>query len=196
MPKPSASTPEETQGHARLSPIEPAKAKALSSEAEAGTLPSGPAEAEVPPTAAAEAETAPPSKAVEADAPPNKLSSFLKMANDYKELAGLFVFTIGGILSAFAFFATKQQLLETRCILNANIAFIQDRMDAGSLSQLMLENLKESATLEKANLTPDEILKRNQLKVGATDIARKLADADNAAAKELNKLKSGDCTAN
>jgi hypothetical protein len=139
---------------------------------------------------------APSSKPAEAETPPSKLSSFLKIANEYKELVGLVVFVVGGIFWAFAYFATKQQLVETRCILNANIAFIQDRMDSTSLSQLMLENLKESAVLEKPNLSPDEVLKRNQLKTGATDIARKLADADNAAAKELNKLKSGDCAAN
>jgi hypothetical protein len=137
-----------------------------------------------------------PSKPAGAEAPPSKLSSFLKIANEYKELVGLIAFVTGGIFWAFAYFATKQQLLETRCILNANIAFIQDRMDSASLSQLMLENLRESATLEKATLTPDEVLKRNQLKAAAADIARKLADADNAAAKELNKLKSGDCLAN
>jgi hypothetical protein len=128
------------------------------------------------------------------EVPPSKLSSFLKVADQYKEFVALVVFFLGGIFWAFAYFATKQQLTETRCILNANIDFIQSRMDSASLSQLAVDNVKESATLEKPNLTPDEIVKRNQLKAVGESIARKLADAENASAQALKKLKSGDCT--
>ncbi|UPJ49946.1 hypothetical protein IVB30_00450 [Bradyrhizobium sp. 200] len=125
--------------------------------------------------------------------PPSKLSTFVKVAGEYKELAVILVFFIGGIFWAFAYFATKQQLVETRCILKENVLFIQARMDASSLSQLLLDNTKESTELEKPNLTPEETLKRNRLKNAAADISRKLADAENAAAQALTKLKSGDC---
>jgi hypothetical protein len=135
-------------------------------------------------------------KQTDATASPSPLSSFLKLAGEYKEFAALIAFVVGGIFWAFAYFATKQQLKEIQCIVNANMAFVQGRMDSASLSQLMLDNLKESVTLEKATLTSDEVLKRNQLKAGANEIARKLADADNATAQALNKLKSGDCIPN
>ena len=66
--------------------------------------------------------------------------------------------------------------------------------DSTSLSQLMLQNLEESALLEsRSTLTAAEILKRNQLRLGANDIGRKLAGADDLTARALNKLKSGDC---
>lgn len=129
-------------------------------------------------------------------APPSKLSLFVKKVGEYKEFVALVVFFLGGIFWAFAYFATKAQLKEIQCIMNANMNFIQGKMDSSSLSQLMLDNLKASAALEKTGLTPEEIVKSNQLKLAATEIARKLADADNATAKALDKLKSGDCLSN
>jgi len=138
-----------------------------------------------------------PAQPAVAAAPPSKLTSFLKVSGEYKEFAALVAFCVGGVFWAFAYFASKQQLLETRCLLNTNISFIQARMDSSNLSQLMVENLKEGVALDaKTALSPDEILKRNQLKTAAADIARKLADADNASAQSLSKLRSGDCSAN
>jgi hypothetical protein len=109
------------------------------------------------------------------------------------QMLDLVVFFLGGVFWGFAYFATKQQLKEVQCIMNANMAFVQSLMDSASLSQLMLDNLRESAALDKASPSPENTLKRNQLKTGAADIARKLAEADNAAAQALNKLKFGEC---
>ena len=102
-------------------------------------------------------------KPLEKPAPSTPLSSFLKTAGEYKEFITLVVFVMGGILWAFAYFATKQQLKAVQCVLDANVAFLQGRMDSASLSQLMVENIKERAALEKSNLSQDEIVKRTQL---------------------------------
>ena len=140
------------------------------------------------------APTSPPAQEPdESKAGSTKLTSFLKAAGAYKEFVALVVFFLGGVFWAFAYFATKQQLKEVQCIMNANMAFVQSRMDSASLSQLMLDNLRESVALDKASPSPENTLKRNQLKTGAADIARKLAEADNAAAQALNKLKFGEC---
>jgi cytoskeletal protein RodZ len=126
--------------------------------------------------------------------PPGKLASFLTLANQYKELATLVVAIVFGVLWVFAYFATKQQLKQSQCITNANLGFIQAQMDSTSLSQLMTENTKESISLDaKASLTPEEMLKRNQLKTGAAEITAKSLDATNRATQALNKLKNGDC---
>jgi hypothetical protein len=139
------------------------------------------------------APASPPAQESDESKADSKLASFLKAAGAYKEFVALVVFFLGGVFWAFAYFATKQQLKEVQCIMNANMAFVQSRMDSASLSQLMLDNLRESAALDKASPSPENTLKRNQLKTGAADIARKLAEADNAAAQALNKLKFGEC---
>jgi hypothetical protein len=121
-------------------------------------------------------------------------SNFLKPVNEYKELIALLLFFLGGAFWIFDYFATKHQVKQLQCLLNANIGFIQGRMDSGSLSQILVENLRESASLDmKQTLTAEETLKRNQLRTAASDIGRKIADADGATAQALSKLKSGDC---
>jgi hypothetical protein len=125
------------------------------------------------------------------------LSSFIEIAKKYKELIGLFVAAISGLTFAVAYFATKQQLSDFKCLVNANMDLIQGKMDSTSLSQLMQQNLVESAELEgKTGLSSSEMIKRNQLKAAAGEIARKLAEADNFTAKALNKIRSGECSTN
>ena len=137
-----------------------------------------------------------PVSAPSGEMPSTALSSFLKIANEYKEFVALVVFVIGGIFWAFDYFATKEQVKVLHCILNENMTFVQGKMDSASLSQLMLDNIKESAALDnKRTLSADEGVKRNQLKTGAAEIARKLADAQTATAKAMSKLTSGNCIA-
>jgi hypothetical protein len=125
---------------------------------------------------------------------PGRWSRFLKPIKEYKELITVIVFFVGGALWIFGYFATKHQVKQLQCLLNANISFLQGRLDSGSLSQLLVENLKESTLLDtKGTLTSDETLKRNQLKAAATEIIQKIADADGATAKALSQLKAGDC---
>jgi len=133
--------------------------------------------------------------------PISAIASFLKKAGEYKEFVTLVVFFLGGIFWAFAYFATKQQVQQIRCLMNANMTFLQGRMDSASLSQLMVENLKESSVLERAALNPDkssvssdDVGKRSQLRVAGTEIARKLVEAEQLTAQALNRLRTGDCT--
>jgi hypothetical protein len=126
--------------------------------------------------------------------PTDKRQTVLKTLGEYKELIAVIVFFITGCLWLFGYFATKQQLKTLQCLMNTNMAIIQGKMDSASLSQLMVQNLQESMSLEgKQNLTPAEMLKQSQLKTGLNDISRKLADADTTTAKALNKLVSGEC---
>ena len=98
---------------------------------------------------------------------------------------------------AFAYFATKQQLDELKCLMNSNISIIQGKTDAASLSQILIQNQQESAPLEaKTPLTAAETLRRDQLKTAADDIARKLAEANTLTAQALTKLTSGQCSGN
>ena len=132
-----------------------------------------------------------------ASPPLDKISAFVKVLSDYKELIGIFIFVIGGILWAFAYFATKQQLDELKCLMNSNISIIQGKTDAASLSQILIQNQQESAPLEaKTPLTAAETLRRDQLKTAADDIARKLAEANTLTAQALTKLTSGQCSGN
>jgi hypothetical protein len=93
-------------------------------------------------------------------------SGFLKTVKEYKELITLILFFAAGAFWLFDYFATKHQVKQLQCLVNANISFLQGRMDSGSLSQLLVDNLKDSALLDmKPTLTSDETLKRNQLRV-------------------------------
>jgi hypothetical protein len=130
-------------------------------------------------------------------APPTETptSRFIKKLNEYKELIGFVIFVIAGIFWAFAYFATKQQLTELKCLMNANISIIQGKTDSANLSQLLLQNQQDLAAVEaKTSLTPAEILQRDRLTTAANDIGRRLADANTLTAQSLTKLTSGQCS--
>src|SRR5262245_7951462 len=83
--------------------------------------------------------------------------SLLGTLKDYKEFIAILVFFIGGILWIFGYFATKKQLDELHCLMNANVDFIQGRMEAANLSQLMVQNIEELTPFaNKTELSPDE----------------------------------------
>jgi hypothetical protein len=138
-----------------------------------------------------------PTPLTSADAlPRSKKSSFIKALGEYKEIITIIVFFLGGVLFAFGYFATKQQLTQIKCLLNANVDLIQSKMNSSSLSQIMVQNLEESGALDsKMPLNQADLIKRNKLKEGANEIGRKLAEADALTAKALSKLKSGECIA-
>jgi hypothetical protein len=113
---------------------------------------------------------------------------------EYKELISILVFFVAGALWIFAYFATRNQLEELHCLMNANMNFIQGRMEVASLSELMVQNIGETTSLDsKQSLTADEKIRRGKLQVGAGEITRKLAAAENASAQALNKLQAGNC---
>lgn len=79
--------------------------------------------------------------------PTGRISDVVNILKDYKELIGFFVFFLVGILWAFAYFATKQQLVELKCLMISNITIVQGKMDAANLSQLLLQNQQAIAPL-------------------------------------------------
>ena len=127
--------------------------------------------------------------------PSDGRSAFVKTLLEYKEIvAALLVFS-GAIGGALTYFATRQQLDETRCLLRHNVIMIEGRMDAANLSQLLVQNLEETVALEgKGPLTGSEAVKHTQLKAAAVQIGQKLADANNKVAEALEKLKTGECS--
>jgi hypothetical protein len=123
-----------------------------------------------------------------------KEKGFLDTVKEYKEFIAILIFFAAGVLWMVGYFATKKQLTELRCLLLANVEFIQNRMDSNNLSDLSVKNFEDLAVLaEKTTLTADEKAKRNRLEVTKSDLARKLAAADTASAQALNKLTSGQC---
>jgi hypothetical protein len=128
------------------------------------------------------------------DSPSVSKKTVLQKLGEYKEFIALLAFFLGGVFWIFAYFATKEQLKSIQCLMNANLTAIQGRMDYASLSQLMIQNFEETASLEgKPSLTAAETVKRNQLKTAANEISRKLAEAETAISQGLNKLRSGEC---
>jgi hypothetical protein len=125
---------------------------------------------------------------------PSPIASFTKWIGEYKELISVLIFFAGGVLWAFAYFATKQQISELKCLMNANVNIVQGKMDSSTLSQLMLDNVKRTSQLDGTpNPTADQVVEKNQLKTAAPEIARKIAEAETNIAKALDKLKSGEC---
>lgn len=131
--------------------------------------------------------------------------SALKVLNEYKEILTICAFFFGGVFWIFAYFATKQQLddergatksqfKEQQCLLNANLDFLQGKIDIANLSGLLVKNLVQSKALaEKRTLTTIERETKDDLQRAADDIARKVATAENATAEALKKIRNGEC---
>ena len=124
-----------------------------------------------------------------------KSASFLQRLKEYKEFIAILVFFFGGVLWILGYFATKKQVDDLRCLLNANVDFIQGKIDAASLSQLLIQNLEQTNVIaSKTTLTSEEIQKRIQLETGTKDISRQLALAQDASTQALDKLRKGGCS--
>jgi hypothetical protein len=127
--------------------------------------------------------------------PKEEETGFIATLKEYKEFIAILVFFLAGVLWMVGYFATKKQLTELRCLMLANVEFIQNRMDSNNLSDMSVKNIEELAVLnEKTTLTSEEKAKRNRLEVAKNDLARKLAAADTASAHALNRLTSGQCS--
>jgi hypothetical protein len=124
-----------------------------------------------------------------------KSPSFLQTLKNYKEFITILVFFFGGVLWILGYFATKKQVDDVRCLLNANVDFIQGKIDAASLSQLLIQNYDQTKGItNKGVLTQDEKQKRAQLDTAAQEISRKLALAQDASTQALDKLRKGGCS--
>lgn len=125
---------------------------------------------------------------------PKKTKNFIDTLKDFKEIIGAVVIISGALTWVFAYFATKAQLEELRCIMRTNIEFVDGRMEAESLSRLLEKNLAETIDLDnKPLLNPEEKVKLGRLKLAASEISRKLTSAENGSSVALNKLKSDGC---
>jgi len=119
----------------------------------------------------------------------------LDTLKDYKELIAILVFFLGGVLWMFGYFATKKQLTELRCLMLTNVEFIQGSMDVASLSDLSLKNSEDLAALndKTTTLTADEKARKRRLEIAKDEIARKVATAQSATERSMEKLRSGEC---
>jgi hypothetical protein len=66
----------------------------------------------------------------------NKVGWFEKL-KEYKEIIGIIIFFIGGILWILAYFATKEQINTLNCLLNRNIEVVQYQINQRILSDDM-----------------------------------------------------------
>ena len=121
-------------------------------------------------------------------------SSILKTLSEYRELLTVIIFFVGGVLWVFGYFATKDQLKEVKCLMNANMDFIQGQMDSTNLSQILIQNLQEQRRL-KSNVSDNGLItiKLTQLEIAAKDIDRKIDKATTIQFAAMNKLKTGLC---
>ena len=127
--------------------------------------------------------------------PKEEETGFIATLKEYKEFIAILVFFLAGVLWMVGYFATKKQLTELRCLVLANVEFIQNRMDVNNLSDLTVKNIEELAALaDKTTLTAEEKAKRNRLEVAKNELARKLAAAETQSARALNRLTSGQCS--
>lgn len=122
---------------------------------------------------------------------------FLTRLMDYKEFVAILVFFIGGAMWIWGYFATKSQLDDLHCLMNANVTLIQGKMDAASISQTMVDNVKAASLLkQKASagpLTPAELDQQTRLKLVADELSAKLTAANAKATQALDSLRRGDC---
>lgn len=122
------------------------------------------------------------------------VSRVVDILKEYKELAGIVIFVGGAIFWAFAYFATKQQLDEARCITDENIGVINARLESSNLSDVLHKNLEETVALQKKpDRTQADEVTLQQLQTARSTIATKIAQADNRVAEATNRLTSGKC---
>lgn len=129
-------------------------------------------------------------------------SPFVKWLNDYKELLSVIIFFIGGFLWVYGVFATKEQIKELKCLMNANITIINSQIDESALSQLLIENLQEQSK-QKQRLPGNDVdqgkfndvdqRKFAQLAAAALDIQNKLQRATGLRAEASQKLRANEC---
>lgn len=132
-----------------------------------------------------------------ADVAKSKLQTggILGFLKEFKELLAVLIFFFGGALWIFGYFATKSQIKELYCIMNANVDFIQGRLEAGSLSDLLVDNYKELKAFDVGQvLSDDDAEKVSRLELAAAELTRKLSNADTSTADALNRLRSGECS--
>jgi hypothetical protein len=83
---------------------------------------------------------------------------WLEKLKEYKELIGIIIFSIGGILWIVAYFATKDQINTLNCLLNRNIEVVQYQIDQRILSDDMrvLEFDISHLSLQQQRSLPEE----------------------------------------
>ena len=71
---------------------------------------------------------------------------------------------------------------------------MQGRIEAASLSQLMVQNIQEKSLLSAKEISTEDKASQLRLELAGSEIARQLAAAENSSAEALNRLSSGVCS--
>jgi hypothetical protein len=121
-------------------------------------------------------------------------NAFLQWLNSYKELVSVVVFFLGGFLWVYGVFATKEQIKELKCVLNANVDMLNAQFEESSISQLLIENLQEKEKFTDIREPSDgDRKKAAQLITANIDLQKKLERATALRAETTKKLRSHQC---
>jgi hypothetical protein len=120
--------------------------------------------------------------------------AFVHWLGSYKELLSVVIFFLGGFLWVYGVFATKEQIKEVRCMLNANVDVINAQLEESSISQLLVDNLQEKDRLANLGQASDGDRKKlAQLTTANLDLQKKLERATTLRAEAGKKLRSHQC---
>lgn len=128
--------------------------------------------------------------------------TLLETLKEYKEIFAICVFFFGGVSWISAYFATRAQVEEVRCINTLNIQMIRGKIDQQFLEKILSDNVaqrkdieEEIATFDKTSKTyRDAIQNLNILSEQRKDFKDKKDAAEQQANSAFEKLTTGFCT--
>lgn len=89
---------------------------------------------------------------------------FIDALNKYKELIAVIVFFIGGVSWLYGYFATKEQVSVMKCLMNANIEFVQYQLQQKlALDERRQEDAQHLRLETAPTRTPEDVLNMREL---------------------------------
>lgn len=119
---------------------------------------------------------------------------FLNRLKEYKEFIAIVLFFLAGFLWIYGYFATKEQLSEVRCLMDANITLLSGQVQSNVLAQQLLKNKEMQLTIideSKTNLIAQQRLL--DLQQGEKRLERQIFKETEQVSVALAKLRSANC---
>jgi hypothetical protein len=125
---------------------------------------------------------------------PKQNVGVLDRLKEYKELIAVLVFFLGGFTWIYGYFATKSQLIEMKCVLNANVSLLSGQLQGNALAQSLIKNQEMQMLITKQPSPDIEAQKQLvQLQTVAKELERGVAKANEEAAAALVALRNSAC---
>jgi len=123
--------------------------------------------------------------------------ALLKRLNEYKELLGLIVFIVGGMLWAFGYFATKSQFAELKCFSKNSIIVNRETVRLRDIDESVVEKsrrLEELVELQKlGNSTDKQKIERSRVERDLKKLEDSQKGLRESLSKAQSKLENSDC---